>query len=195
MNFFKKLFGREEEVSLKPSTGQQKAVDKKIPAVKREIEAAALHNFAENFPNLPKIEMTKLVQALKNIIDQKAMQKEQNKVLGEDYLNKPDFSSITSMDKALEEARAGNLESLYLIDERFGGSTGIENTVFVPVGIAKIKDSFDTLLEGLLRNGTKISFNCQPEYKGRSFIPAVIVIKATDTETGKLIVDEKIIIW
>ena len=188
MNFFKRLFGKEEEVSLKPTVGK-KAPEQSLETKKIE-ETPVTQAFT--FPDLPKIKMTELVQVLQNLVIKKGEQNVLNQAVNQSL---SDFSDVKSVDDALRLVEAGQLEALHLIGEQFGGSSGIENTVFVPVGINQLKDSFDTILENLLNEGKQISFNCQPEYKGSSFVPTKITINAMDKESGQSMLNEEITIW
>ena len=58
-----------------------------------------------------------------------------------------DFSDVISVSAARMMADRGELEPLYLIGLRFGGKEDLSNCVFVPVGIAAIKDQYDDVIE------------------------------------------------
>lgn len=105
-----------------------------------------------------------------------------------------DFSEVVSVSMAREMAMRGELEPLYLIGLRFGGAEDLGNCVFVPVGIAAIKDQYDDVIEDLLREGRIKSYSCVPEYKGRSAVPYRLTMKASSPE-GKPEFTETINIW
>lgn len=86
----------------------------------------------------------------------------------------PDFSYIDSMNKAREEYEKGNLERIYLIAPKFGGSENEDNTVYVPLGIKQVKEGYDNTIAHLIKIGYKMSYNCKLEYKNGSVIPSKI---------------------
>ena len=55
----------------------------------------------------------------------------------------PDFSAIDSQAKADKAVRRGELEKLLLMPPEFGGEEIPPNTVYVPVGVAAIKQGID----------------------------------------------------
>ncbi len=103
------------------------------------------------------------------------------------------FEEINSRDKAREEYKKGNLEILYLLSPMFGGSTNEDNILYVPIGINKLKESYDNIIADLLEQGKVKSYNCQPEYKGESSIPSKITI--TSGKNGNIVFKETIHIW
>ena len=92
-----------------------------------------------------------------------------------------DFSEVDSLQKARALYSAGKLELLYLFPLEFGGKEIPENTLYVPLGIAGIKQRIDGQIRDLLNQGKVRSYAAQPEYKGNSFIPSKIKI-TTDLE-------------
>lgn len=103
------------------------------------------------------------------------------------------FETIDSIIKAKEEVEKGNLEHLYLISPMFGGAQDESNILYVPIGINKIKDSYDNIIANLLREEKVETYNCYPEYKGESFVPSKIVI--VSGKNGIDIFKETINIW
>ena len=90
------------------------------------------------------------------------------------------YEEIDSIEKARIEAARGGLERIYIISPSlFGGSEGEDNVLYVPVGISATKDQIDLDIVKQIQEGHKCSFNCQPEYKGRSVVPSKIVISYT----------------
>jgi hypothetical protein len=93
----------------------------------------------------------------------------------------PDFSAIDSREKAEALFRRGELEKLYLMPLDFGGTDDPHNVLYVPVGIAAIKDEIDAnVIAPLAEEGTITQYRAVPEYQGRSFIPIAIQVVASD---------------
>ena len=93
----------------------------------------------------------------------------------------PDFSAIDSRAKAQELFRRGDLERLFLMPLAFGGEDIPVNTLYVPVGVAAIKDGIDNNVIGPLAAEGKITkYTATPEYQGKSFVPIAIKIVASD---------------
>lgn len=86
------------------------------------------------------------------------------------------FEEIDSIEKAKEECRKGNLERMHIMSPIFGGSDEDFNILYVPVGVNRIKEGYDDILADLVEQGKAKSFNCKPEYKGKSVVPSKITI-------------------
>lgn len=95
--------------------------------------------------------------------------------------NGPDFSAIDSLVKAEASARRGELEKLFLMPLEFGGEEIPPNTVYVPVGVAAIKEGIDNNVIGpLVEEGKATSYTASPQYQGASVVPTAIRIVASD---------------
>jgi hypothetical protein len=95
--------------------------------------------------------------------------------------NGPDFSAIDSREKAEALFRRGELEKLYLMPLDFGGTDDPHNVLYVPVGIAAIKEEIDAnVIAPLAEEGKITQYRAVPEYQGRSFIPIAIQVVASD---------------
>lgn len=103
------------------------------------------------------------------------------------------FEEVDSIIKAKEECKNGNLEILYLMSPMFGGAEDDSNILYVPIGIAKIKDGYDNIIADLLEQGKVQSYKCEPEYKGKSCVPSKITI--TSGKDGEDVFKEIINIW
>ncbi|TWU50742.1 hypothetical protein Poly51_40350 [Rubripirellula tenax] len=91
----------------------------------------------------------------------------------------PDFSDVDSLAKAQKLCADGTLEKLYLMPLDFGGQDIPPNILYVPVGIADIKHGIDTNVIGpLAADGSITQYAAEPEYRGDSFIPMAINIRA-----------------
>ena len=72
-----------------------------------------------------------------------------------DFLKKKEevvvnFEEIDSNEKAMELAKKGALAPLYLMPLRFNGLESVENRLFVPKEVVKLKDRYDDMVEDLL---------------------------------------------
>ena len=93
-----------------------------------------------------------------------------------------DFSHVNSLQKALVLFREGKLERLLLCPLEFGGQEIPQNVLYVPLGIAAIKQRLDGTIQKMVNDGNISSYQAVPEYKGNSFIPSKILIKASHHE-------------
>lgn len=103
------------------------------------------------------------------------------------------FEEIDSIEKARKEFEKGNLEKLYILSPIFGGSDEEYNILYVPIGVNRIKEGYDNIVADLLEQEKVKSYNCKPEYKGKSCIPCKITIKSG--KDGIDIFSETIEIW
>jgi hypothetical protein len=94
----------------------------------------------------------------------------------------PDFSKVTSRERAEELVRAGQMEPPLLLPPMFGGRADIpENVVYVPVGFVEVKRGIDeNIVAPLARDGQVSRYAAEPRYSGDSFIPVEITIAASD---------------
>src|SRR5262245_32520590 len=87
--------------------------------------------------------------------------------------NGPDFSAIDSQEKAEQLFRQGEVEKLFLLPLEFGGQDIPDNYLFVPVGVAGVKEGVDNnIVRPLIEDGTITQYRATPEYQGASFIPS-----------------------
>lgn len=105
-----------------------------------------------------------------------------------------DFYSIDSIEKAIELADKGSLESIYLFPIQFGGEEEMYNVAFVPEGISEIKDEVDGFVENLLVEGLAASYECNIDRKGNSVIPSKLTIVVKNTQ-DEIIFNNDINIW
>jgi hypothetical protein len=93
----------------------------------------------------------------------------------------PDFSHITSRERAEEAASSGDLVPMLLMPVEFGGPEEGLNIVFVPLWVRQQKERIDmgTILP-LGEDGKITKYSANPAYKGDSFIPSSITIRAHD---------------
>ncbi|WP_445383002.1 hypothetical protein [Robiginitalea sp. IMCC43444] len=105
--------------------------------------------------------------------------------------NGPDFSDIDSIEKAIALYEKGELSKIYMMPLEFGGEDIPANTLYVPEFVQEFKEGFDRIVEKLLLDGKKLSFDANPEYKGRSFIPSRLTLEVS----GEAEFIETIDIW
>jgi hypothetical protein len=108
--------------------------------------------------------------------------------------NSRDFSAINSLAKAQRLFEVDELEPLYLLPPEFGGQRTPQNIVYVPPGIAAIKEQIDSAIADMVKQGVVTSYAAEPEYKGNSFIPSKIKIKTSQPNKPGGI-DRTIDIW
>ena len=99
-----------------------------------------------------------------------------------EHVHAPDFSSVDSVEKAIAWMNRGHLEKLHLFPLEYGGEDIPPNVTYVPVGVAQAKAQPDGTIAKMVEAGTVSQYNAAPEYKGRSFIPSRINIRAWHPE-------------
>lgn len=97
-----------------------------------------------------------------------------------------DFSGVTSFEKAEALAAQGHLEKIYLFPLEFGGQDVRPNLCFVPAGFRRAKAEADDKVLRLIQEGRVSQYCASPEYKGNSFVPARIVITASNDDGAGL---------
>jgi len=90
-----------------------------------------------------------------------------------------DFSAVDSREKAQALYNQGKLERLFLFPLEFGGQEIPQNILYVPPGIAAIKQQIDSAIGDMVKQGLVSSYVAEPEYKGDSFIPSKITVKTS----------------
>ncbi|MFI8616461.1 hypothetical protein ACIGHN_13250 [Acidovorax sp. NPDC077693] len=91
----------------------------------------------------------------------------------------PDFSALDSNEKVKAAAAAGQLVPMLLMPEEFGGPREGMNVVYVPAWAAEQKRQIDlgTVIP-LAQQGTFTKYAAEPKYKGNSFVPSAITVRA-----------------
>lgn len=93
----------------------------------------------------------------------------------------PDFSALDSLEKVQAAAADGRLLPMLLMPEEFGGPAEGMNVVFVPAWAAEQKQQIDLgTVMPLAQQGKITQYAATPQYKGRSFVPTSVVIRAHD---------------
>ncbi|RAO78207.1 hypothetical protein CA260_10415 [Dyella jiangningensis] len=89
-----------------------------------------------------------------------------------------DFSNVRTWGRAEELFACGRLDRIFLWPPELGGKDLPSNICFVPRKAARLKTLVDGTVMAHMREGRICRYTALPEYKGGSFIPARIVIKA-----------------
>lgn len=93
----------------------------------------------------------------------------------------PDFSALDSREKVQAAAADGRLVPMLLMPEEFGGPAEGMNVVYVPAWAAAHKQRIDLgTVMPLAQQGTITQYAAEPRYKGSSYVPSSIVIRAHD---------------
>jgi hypothetical protein len=93
----------------------------------------------------------------------------------------PNFSALDSREKVQAAAADGRLVPMLLMPEAFGGPTEGMNVVFVPAWAAEQKQRIDLgTIVPLAQQGKIRQYAAEPRYKGSSFVPSSVVIRAHD---------------
>jgi hypothetical protein len=95
-----------------------------------------------------------------------------------------DYSQVTSREAAVKLEAEGKLFKVLLFPAEFGGEDVAVNVVYVPAGIPGIKDQITGTLIRFFNEGLIDKLTVQPEYKGNSFVPSKIHLKATHSQKG-----------
>jgi hypothetical protein len=89
-----------------------------------------------------------------------------------------DFSQVRSLDQAWQLSADGQLVGVLLFPTELGGDSRPENVVFVPAEAAAAKDEITGILLRMFQDDLINQLSVTPEYKGQSFVPAKINVRA-----------------
>ena len=90
----------------------------------------------------------------------------------------PDYSDVTSYEKAIRKVQADELELIYLIPRLFDGSESLDNRSFLPPASAREKEKYELIIHDMAFMGGADRYCCEPHYKGSSLVPATLDITA-----------------
>lgn len=97
-----------------------------------------------------------------------------------------DYSHIDSQEKAQAAAQRGELVSIMLMPEMFGGHNGPPNVVYVAPGIDEVKRLLDGTMMRFAQEGLINTFNCEIKYDdGPSVVPRKLHIKCANSDPAK----------
>ena len=93
----------------------------------------------------------------------------------------PDYRHIDTRGKAEDLYRRGELQKILLLPVEFGGQDIPPNVVYVPAIAAQLKTRIDlNTVRPLAQKGQVRRYVATPEYEGKSVIPSLLRISATD---------------
>ncbi len=107
---------------------------------------------------------------------------------------KPDFSAVQSRDAARTLAAEGKLVAVLLLPAELGGQDVEANRVYVTPEAAQARTLAVGSLVRMVKQGVVDKMDVVPTYKGKSFIPATIQMKASSSKTGGHF-DQQISVW
>jgi hypothetical protein len=90
----------------------------------------------------------------------------------------PDFSSVTTAAKAAELSDTGRLRRTLLVPVALGGQDAEANTAYVPPSVVVVQERLNETLKRYLSEGRIDNLSVDPEYKGKSLVPAKIRVSA-----------------
>ena len=93
-----------------------------------------------------------------------------------------DPAAIESREQAQALFQAGRLDRALLFPLALGGQDHEANAVYLPLGLAAMKQRLDATLLSYAEQGLITKLTIEPQYKGRSVIPARIVMKGSNPE-------------
>ncbi|AMK21483.1 hypothetical protein [Sphingobium sp. TKS] len=91
---------------------------------------------------------------------------------------KPDFSTVQTAAAAKALVAKGKLVPILLFPAEFGGEAIPENMIYITPGAAAARELLIGTLTRLIKEGSIDKMEVEPSYKGRSFIPTAIRMKA-----------------
>jgi hypothetical protein len=93
----------------------------------------------------------------------------------------PDYRHIDTREKAEKLCARGELQKLLLLPVEFGGEDIAPNVIYVPPFAAELKTRLDlnTILP-LAREGQVSTYTATPEYEGKSVVPTLVRVAASD---------------
>ncbi len=108
-------------------------------------------------------------------------------------LQLPDFSDVTSYEKAIALVREDKLEKIYIIPLEFDGGEHLENRTFTTPRIARLKERDETIIKDMVYMGGADTYACEPVYRGDSIVPCAFRIEAI--RNGHVSFSEELKVW
>ncbi|QSX75378.1 hypothetical protein HIV01_002135 [Lysobacter arenosi] len=105
-----------------------------------------------------------------------------------------DYSHVASLEIARALAQQGMLFEITLFPEEFGGNREAYNLIYVPPGIPEIMDLVTETLLSLRNEGLVDQLSMDVVYKGKSFVPGSISVRATHNSKSRTF-EPRIGIW
>lgn len=95
----------------------------------------------------------------------------------------PSFDSVTSREQAEALVQAGVLVRVELLPGWLGGASVPENTTYVTPAAAARKAALDQEVAAMVQARGPVRYACEPRYKGASFVPASLLVRADEHST------------
>lgn len=93
----------------------------------------------------------------------------------------PDYRHIDSRQKAEDLCKRGELKKLLLLPAEFGGQDVPPNVIYVPEIAVELKARLDVnTIRPMAQKGLVSTYTATPEYEGKSVVPLLIRVLATD---------------
>ena len=105
----------------------------------------------------------------------------------------PDFSDVTSYEKAIALVQEGKLEKIYIIPLEYEGGEHLENRTFTTPRIAKLKARDELIIHDMVYMGGADTYSCEPVYRGDSVVPCSFRIEAI--RNGHVSFSEELKVW
>ena len=105
-----------------------------------------------------------------------------------------DYAEVDSAAKARALFEQGKLERVHLFPVEFGGADLAVNVVYLPGPAADAKKKVDLAVRKRIEEGALKRYSASPEYKGDSFIPSRLKIRAWNPESGESM-NEVVEVW
>ena len=96
----------------------------------------------------------------------------------------PSFDQVTSREQAEALVQAGVLVRVELFPGWLGGSPVPENTTYVTPAAAARKAALDQEVAAMVQARGPVRYVCEPRYKGASFVPASLLVRADEHSTS-----------
>ena len=94
----------------------------------------------------------------------------------------PDYAHVKSNAQAMALCESGELFKILLFPAEFGGEDVPHNVVYVPRGVPEAQQMIVGTLVRFVEEGTINQLTVNPEYKGDSFVPSRILMRAWNSE-------------
>jgi hypothetical protein len=91
---------------------------------------------------------------------------------------KPDFTAVRSREAAEALVAKGELVRILAFPAEFGGEDRPENRLYVTPAAATARAALVGSITRMIRDGSLDQLKVEPEYRGDSFVPASIRMKA-----------------
>ena len=106
----------------------------------------------------------------------------------------PDFSNFQTLPSVRALAGEGRLVKLLLFPAEFGGEDVPKNVVYVTLEAAAAHAVIVSTLRRMAREGLVDQLEVKPEWKGGSFVPAVIRFHGSHSARGGKF-EPEIVVW